>query len=150
MADSVRERLERRREERLAKLEQRKTEKETRSQPSESKDYFSSSFKEEKEKIEGMLNETALAERAGDKVKLTEHFDTLIDRCQRLQKFLADSSLFLPSHAVKSAQTSIDSLQQTINEKRDEYIPKKKFAFKTRKKATTSNRDQTDAKAKVT
>lgn len=150
MADSVKERLERRRQERLEKLEQKRTEKETQSQPEESNDYFSSSFKEEKNKIENMLKEEALVNCTGDKVRLTEHFDSLIDKCQRLQKFLADSSLFLPSHAVKSAQSAIDALQQTINDKRDEYIPKKKFAFSSRKKAATVGRDQTDAQMKVT
>ena len=149
MADSVRERLERRRQERLVKLEQKRSEKETNSRPEETSDFFSSSFKEEKEKIENMLKKETFENCTGDKIKLTEHFDTLIDKCQQLQKFLADSSLFLPSHAVKSAQSTIDALQQTVNEKRDIYIPKKKFVFSSRKKAATGSRDQTDRGMKV-
>ena len=138
MADSVRERLERRNEERLAAIEKRKADKESNEQPTETKGYFTSTFTKEKEEIEEMLSKSGTSIEAGNKMQAMEFFDSLSDRCQKLQKFLADSAMFLPSHEIKVSQNTLKVLQQDINEKREEFIPKKKFAFKARKKEASA------------
>ena len=137
MAD-VRERLERRNEERLAAIEKRKADKESKEQPTENVEYITSTFAKEKEEIEEQLSKRATLIEAGNKMKAVEFFDSLSDKCQKLQKFLADSAMFLPSRDIKVSQETLKALQQDINEKREEYLPKKKFAFKARKKEAST------------
>lgn len=138
MAESVRERLERRNEERLAAIEKRKAHKENSEQPTETKDYFVSTFTREKGEIEDMLSKSATLIEAGNKMQAMEFFDSLSEKCQKLQKFLADSAMFLPSHEIRVSQNTLKALQQGVNEKREEYIPKKKFAFKARKREASA------------
>lgn len=138
MADSVRERLERRNEERLAAIEKRKADKERNDQPTETKEYITSAFTQEKGEIEDALSKSATLIEGGNKMQAMEFFDSLSEKCQKLQKFLADSAMFLPSHEIKVSQNTLKALQQDINEKREEYIPKKKFAFKARKKEASA------------
>lgn len=133
MAD-VRERLEKRNEERLAAIERRKADKESNEQPTETIEYITSTFAKDKFAIEEQLSKRADLIEAGNKMKAVEFFDYLSDKCQKLQKFLADSAMFLPSRDIQVSQDILKALQQDINEKREEYIPKKKFAFKARKK----------------
>ncbi|PFX26051.1 tubulin-specific chaperone C-like [Stylophora pistillata] len=133
MAD-VRERLERRNEERLAAIEKRKADKESKEQPSENVEYITSTFSKEKREIDEQLCKSATLIEAGNKMKAVEFFDMLSEKCQKLQKFVADSAMFLPSRDIQVLQETVKTLQQDINEKREEYLPKKKFAFKARKK----------------
>ena len=140
MADGVREKLERRNKDRLAAIEKRKADKESRVQPKESEEYFNSAFAKEREDIEKMLGESASL-TVGNKMKAIEFFDSLADRCQKLQKFLADSTMFLSSRKIKVSQDALKVLQQEINEKREEYVPKKKFAFKARKKQGANSKE---------
>ena len=135
MAD-IRERLERRNEERLAAIEKRKADKESKEQPSENVEYITSTFSKEKSDIEEQLGKRATTVEAGNKLKAGEFFDMLSDKCQKLQKFVADSAIFLPSRDIQVLQETVKALQQDINEKREEYLPKKKFTFKARKKET--------------
>ena len=136
MAD-VRERLDKRNEERLAAIERRKADKKSNEQPTETIEYIKSTFAKEKGAIEEQLGKRAELIEAGNKMKAVEFFDCLSDKCQKLQKFLADSTMFLPSRDIQVSQDSLKVLQQEINEKREEYIPKKKFAFKARKKESS-------------
>lgn len=142
MAD-VRERLEKRNEERLAAIERRKADKESNEQPTETVEYITSTFAKERGEIEEQLGKRAELIEAGNKMKAVEFFDCLSDKCQRLQKFLADSTMFLPSRDIQVSQDSLKVLQQEINEKREEYIPKKKFAFKARKKEPSAKEVRT-------
>lgn len=141
MADSVRERLERRNEERLAAIEKRKADKESNEQPTETTDYFETTFVKEKGAIEDLLSEKASLIEPGNKMQATEFFESLTDKCQKLQKFVSDSAMFLPSRQIKVSQDILKALQQEINEKREEYIPKKKFAFKARKKEVAPTKE---------
>lgn len=141
MADSVRERLERRNEERLAAIEKRKADKESNEQPTETTDYFETTFAKEKGAIEDLLSKRASLIEPGNKMQATEFFESLTDKCQKLQKFVSDSAMFLPSRQIKVSQDILKALQQEINEKREEYMPKKKFAFKARKKEVVPTKE---------
>ena len=141
MADSVRERLERRNEERLAAIEKRKADKESNEQPTETTDYFETTFAKEKGAIEDLLSKRAGLIEPGNKMQATEFFESLTDKCQKLQKFVSDSAMFLPSRQIKVSQDILKALQQEINEKREEYMPKKKFAFKARKKEVATTKE---------
>ncbi|KAJ7369688.1 hypothetical protein OS493_037190 [Desmophyllum pertusum] len=82
-------------------------------------------------------------------MKAIEFFDSLSDKCQKLQKFLTDSAMCLPSRDIQVSQDNLKALQQDINEKREEFIPKKKFAFKARKKeASTKGEGQINQEMK--
>ncbi|EDO49057.1 predicted protein, partial [Nematostella vectensis] len=124
--------LEKRNEERLENVEKRRAEKEAQSQENESSDFFKEAFNKEKAALELMLNQCE--DLAGDKTALVASFDEMSAKCQQMQRILADSTMFLVSYDVKSAQEVINSLQQRVNESREKYLPKKKFAFKVRKK----------------
>jgi hypothetical protein len=76
------------------------------------------------------LERNALRERLEDATKML----------QKLQKFLSDSFTFLPSYDVKNMQAEINKLQQELADKRNSFIPKKKFAF-SKKKQTEENRE---------
>ena len=131
----MRERLERRNEERLAEKERRQAERDTQAQPNEDKDFFLSNFTKEEKEVEEML-EKCIDLNPAEKAALSQHFDEMSSKCYQLQKLLADATLFLPSYDVKRRQSKLSSLQQAIADKRDQLIPKKKFAFKARQKKT--------------
>jgi hypothetical protein len=135
MAD-VRERLARRNEERLQAIDKRKNESTSNLQPEESKDLFIATFSKEKLELENMISQCqSIADGGrGDKQIITQYFEKLSEKCLQLQKFLADSTMFLPAYDVKLSQDKLNALQQTINEQRERFLPKKKFAFRTRKK----------------
>lgn len=53
---------------------------------------------------------------------------------KKIQKSLTDSVMFLPDFEVKHSQKCLQKLTNDVNKKRDELLPRKKFAFKTRTK----------------
>lgn len=53
---------------------------------------------------------------------------------EQVQKYVTDSVMFLPSYEVRQAQEILRKLQYDVYQKRDEMIPRKKFAFKSRTK----------------
>ena len=63
-------------------------------------------------------------------VALTEILDTASSRIATLQKFLTDSTFFLPSHDVRTSQEVVNKFEATVTELRETLMPKKKFAFK--------------------
>lgn len=136
MADDLREKLEKRQEERLSELDRRKQERAKQTRPEENPESLMYTFVKEKDIVEKMLLDSAQVE----KNVLREHFDELTRKSQLLQKFLSDSLLFLPSYDVKQLQRQVNKLQQDINDQRSHYLPKKKFAF-SKKKQSTEGRD---------
>ena len=145
----VTNRLQQRETDRLAHVEKRRWEKESVSAKDESVQFFQSRFDQAKSDIQqGLLCEGV------SKDKLIEHFDNLSVLLQKLQKFFSDSTYFLTSHDVSKSQETLNQLQLAIQEKREEYMPKKKFAFRGKKKAaavastTTSNATKAKSAAK--
>ncbi len=128
--EQVTGRLQKREDERLADQQKRREKKENVTATNENADFFLSNFNTSRGEIESVLNNSASV----TKTKLADHFDSLILSVQKLQKFVSDSTMFLPSYEVQKAQETIGKLQASIYEKRDLLIPKKKFAFKSKKK----------------
>jgi len=62
------------------------------------------------------------------------YINNLLLEVQKLQKYLTDSTHFLSGYEVKKAQTVINQLKLDIEHKKNEIVPKKKFAFKSDKK----------------
>ena len=129
----VGDKLQKRDDERLAEIERKREEKLINSSALESTSYFVTNFSKFKNDLESGL----VACESLDKNKLVDHFDKLSTMHQQLQKFLTDSVMFLPAYDVQQAQTALGILSLNIQEKRDQMIPKKKFAFKSKKKQGT-------------
>lgn len=120
----------RRHEERLARVEKMKEQRENEKVVQESADYFAKTFNTQRSSIEERL---ATASNVA-KSNLRDFFDDITEAAQKLQKYATDMTQFLPSHDIQSAQSNLAKLFDGINEKRDELLPKKKFAFKVRKR----------------
>lgn len=117
-------------EARVAEIERKKCEKDIRSSVYEQTDYFNETFMLKRQEIESKL------QNAGniDKSNLAEYFDEIVRDFQELQKFLADSTLFLCTYDIKKSQETLKTLQDDIQAAENNLIPKKKFTFKNKKK----------------
>jgi hypothetical protein len=122
------ERLQKREEERLRSVQQRKTAKDNATVVKETGQFFDEQFTKIREDMEIRLKCSDITGSA------TKHFDDLVVDLQKLQKFLTDSTRFLSSYKVQQAQLRINQLKLAIEEKRRQVEPKKKFAFKSEKK----------------
>ncbi|KAJ8418411.1 hypothetical protein AAFF_G00141200 [Aldrovandia affinis] len=133
-AVKIPDRLLKRDQERVEAAERRKEVQESQTVTEEKSDYFSRGFNAEKAVIESLLSICSNLDR--DKAPRVLEEVTL--KIQQLQKFFNDSVVFLTQYELRQAQASLHTLQSTLDEKRDELLPKKKFAFRSRK-AETSN-----------
>ncbi|XP_005093429.1 tubulin-specific chaperone C [Aplysia californica] len=125
----VTEKLQKREDERQEKLRKKQAEDDS-FKVQESLQIFLDTFNSERTKLENGLSDSV----AVDRVHLTEHFDQLSHHVTKLQRYVSESAMFLPPYELKTAQNVLMSLQGKIQEKRDEMLPKKKFAFKSNRK----------------
>ena len=110
--EKVTSRLQRRQDERVAKLEERKLQRESATGKEESANFFRSNFAGERDSLTERL---ALAAAGGvEPAALPDHFDALAASVQRLQKFITESTLFLTSYEVRRCQTEVDGLQAAV------------------------------------
>nr|XP_029132629.1 tubulin-specific chaperone C [Labrus bergylta] len=131
-ASKMQEKLQKRHQERTDDAERRKEAKESRSVAEEKGDYFVGAFNAERESIEELLSSCSGAHRAD----VTQKLEEATAKTLQLQKFLSDSTLFLKQYDLRQAQAALQKLQSSIAETREEGLPKKKFAFRARTKAT--------------
>ncbi|XP_028990149.1 tubulin-specific chaperone C [Betta splendens] len=125
------ERLQKRHQARVEDAERRKEAKDSQSVAEEKGEYFSSAFNRERLSIEELLSSCPGAERAA----VAQRLEEATARTGQLQKFLNDSVLFLTQYELRQAQQALQKLQASLAEAREEALPKKKFAFRTRTKA---------------
>lgn len=128
----IAQKLHKREEQRLADIQRKKDEKSSVISAQENAKFFHEHFASEKNNLELELS----ACDSLDKNELGNKFDGLSVMHQKLQRFLAESTMFLPSYEVRQSQDMLIKLQVQIQEKRDVLLPKKKFAFKSKKKGT--------------
>ena len=83
-----------------------------------------------------------------DKSELVDHFDSLSETLHKVQRYVSECTVFLPSYEVRQAQETISNLQTKIQEKRDELLPKRKFAFSKGKKTAESEKKAEPVKQK--
>ncbi|KAL4238145.1 hypothetical protein ACF0H5_002857 [Mactra antiquata] len=132
----IADKLQKREDERLAHVQKRKEEKSAVSAAQENTKSFYEQFSKEKNDLE---NELSLCDSL-DKNKLVDKFDEISVMYQKLQRFVTESTMFLPAYDLQQTQENLSKLQTSIQEKRNELIPKKKFAFKSKKKGTVSEK----------
>lgn len=82
------------------------------------------------------MEELLSACQGADRAVAAERLEQATEQTARLQKFLNDSVLFLTQYDLRQAQAALQRLQTALNEAREEALPKKKFAFRARTKAT--------------
>ncbi|XP_041938936.1 tubulin-specific chaperone C [Alosa sapidissima] len=122
------ERLLKRDQARLEEAERRKDVKESQAVTEEKSDFFSTTFQSEKASIEELLSNCTETNREN----ATQVLEEATVKIQQLQKFLNDSLVFLTPYELRQAQATLQALQSSISDKREELLPKKKFAFKSR------------------
>lgn len=129
-AAKMQERLQKRHKARIEDVERRKEANESRAVSEENK-YFNSTFQCEQASIEELLSGCSGADRA----TVTQKLEAATVRIVQLQKLLNDNLLFLTSYDLEKAQTAVQKLQYSVSVSREEFLPKKKFAFRARTKA---------------
>ncbi|XP_048843353.1 tubulin-specific chaperone C [Brienomyrus brachyistius] len=132
----VPDRLLKREQVRQEEAERRKEAKESKSVAEEKIDYFSNAFGTERAAVEELLSGCS-AENGGATAAVLEEVSS---RIQRLQKFLNDSMSFLTQYELRQAQASLQKLQGALAYKRDEVMPKKRFAFRSRNSAPSKSK----------
>jgi len=132
--DHVGHQLQERNRARLTDIHQKKFNKESLAVEEETTGFFTQNFKKECDAILTLLECSGVD--ANDRLALSEHFDSVSVRWQRLQKFFNDSVALLPAFESRKARAQLESLQQRIAQRRNALMPKKKFAFKSKLKKT--------------
>ncbi|XP_061084365.1 tubulin-specific chaperone C [Conger conger] len=127
-AVKIPDRLLKRDQERQEAVERRKEEKESQAVTEEKCDFFSSSFNAEKAEIQDILSGCSEMDRD----QAAQVLEEVTLKIQQLQKFVNDSVVFLPQYELRQAQASLQALHGSLAEKRDQILPKKKFAFRAR------------------
>lgn len=120
----VPERLQRREQERQLEVEKRKQKRQNQEVEEEKSDFFTAAFSRERAAVEELLEGEESVER----------LEEATSRLQGLQKLLNDSVLFLAPYDLRQGQEALTHLQAALAERRRELQPKKRFAFKTRRK----------------
>ncbi|KAI5766868.1 unnamed protein product [Gulo gulo] len=124
----VPERLQRREQERQLEVERRKQKRQNQEVEEEKSDFFAAAFSREQAAVGELL-------KSGESM---EQLEEAAARLQGLQKLLNDSVLFLAAYDLRQAQEALTRLQAILAERRQELQPKKRFAFKTRRKDAAS------------
>ncbi|XP_020832552.1 tubulin-specific chaperone C [Phascolarctos cinereus] len=122
----VPERLQKREQERLLEVERRKQERQSQTVKEEKSDFFAAAFAREREAVEQLLG------CAGQEAP--SRLDEAASRLQALQKLLNDAVFYLAPYDVRLGQEALARLQGALAERRQELQPKKRFAFKSRRK----------------
>lgn len=130
-AAKIQERLQKRHESRVKDAERRREDKESHAVAEEQSEYFSNTFGAERASIEELLSRCTGVERSVG----TERLEEATAKTAQLQKFLNDSTMFLTPHVLEKAQTALQKIQARLGEIREELLPKKRFAFRSRTKA---------------
>lgn len=111
---------------RLEEADRRRNAKQSQTVTEEKSDFFTSTFNAEKIQLEEMISS------CNDREKAAKTLEEATVKFQQLQKFLNDSVMFLTQYEIRQAQESLQKLQSSISDKREEVLPKKKFAFRSR------------------
>ncbi|XP_065256701.1 tubulin-specific chaperone C [Emys orbicularis] len=138
-AAAVPERLQRREAERQREAERRRQEKAAQAVQEEQSGFFVAAFSRERAAIEALLGPgPGQAEEEEDAAGRPESLEEAAARLQGLQKLLTDSVRFLAPYEVRQAQEALSRLQGALTAKRQQLQPKKRFAFRARRKEAES------------
>ena len=139
-------------EERVADINKKKEEKASSTVTHERSDYFLKQFNTVRDQLKIDL-EAVDQQPTLSKTELTNYFDKLLLELQKMQGFIADSTMFLTAYQIQRSHETVNILRKSIDEKREMLIPKKKFGFKSKKKVvnkpSNGTLDETDSANKI-
>lgn len=124
----VPERLQKREQERQLEVERRKQKRQDQAVEEEQSDVFVAAFARERAAVLELLEGESSAER----------LEEAAARLQGLQKLLNDAVRFLAAYDLRQGQEALTQLQAALAGRRQELQPKKRFAFKARRKDAAS------------
>lgn len=135
--------------ERKLGLQKRKENKNSLTAENEKLAYFNEIFTNKRVHIEDLLTQSNNL----DKAVLPEHFDTISKEILLLQKYVANSNIFLRSYDIKKCHESLQELTNKLKELEEKLLPKKKFGFKNKQNPRPlekkQERDEVDFKSKT-
>jgi hypothetical protein len=124
----VPERIQRREQERQLEVEKRRQKRQDQEVEEEKSGFFAAALARERKAVAELLEGEGSAER----------LEEAAARLQGLRKLLNDAVLFLASYDLRQGQEALAQLQAALARRRQELQPKKRFAFKARKKEAAS------------
>lgn len=133
-ARSITVQLEKRKEERLVQ-NAKKNEDAERSSKLETYEYFIKNFKEGCDSLRKILDDNQFSSNT-DRALVSDYLEKLSESYEKLRKFLNDSTVFLRSYQLERAQKALIELEVDILSKKETLQPRKKFAFKSKKKVS--------------
>lgn len=136
--------LNKRNDERLDDIEKDRQDKKHLNSENERLEYFEKAFSEKHKEIE-------LSIKKSDNIPskdLPNHFDTISKSILLLQKYVANSNIFLRGYDIKVFQKSLLKLTSLAKEYEDKLLPKKKFGFKKKNKPKSAIIDDVDGQTK--
>ncbi|EFA02681.1 tubulin-specific chaperone C [Tribolium castaneum] len=125
-------------------LQKQKETKESQSADTEKLAYFNETFSNKRQQIENFLTQSSDL----DKAALPQHFDTISKEILLLQKYVANSNIFLRSYDIKKCHESLQELTNKLKQLEENLLPKKKFGFKNKQNVkpveTKKEKDEVD------
>ena len=135
MKEVIANRIQKRDLSRVLKVQQEQSIRNEAKVTQEKSSFFIKHFQEKVDILNKMLQCQGVSK--SNRSLVLEHFDTMTTSFQQLQKFFNDSVMFLPSYNAQKAKAQLMDLREAINAKQAEMLPKKKFAFKSKSKASS-------------
>ncbi|XP_039265201.2 tubulin-specific chaperone C-like [Styela clava] len=128
--------LEKREEERVDSIQQKRNQDTESKAKMETYDYFISHFKDECDAVQTELDRTDI--NKSDRIQIASYLENLSESYEKVLKFVNNSTMFLRPYQLEQAQKTLNQVQTDVSKKKLELIPKKKFTFKSKKKNEVS------------
>ncbi len=110
--------------------------------PRESLDAFLAVFSQRREEICVCFAEKKAAllssPNVEDVASLKVELESLLLEVGKLQKLVADSSFYLPTYTMQSAQATVTKLKEEVETAMSDLLPKRKFSFRGKSTTTTT------------
>ncbi|XP_045479618.1 tubulin-specific chaperone C isoform X2 [Harmonia axyridis] len=123
--------------ERKENIKKQKDIKELNCASNEKIDYFHEEFTMKCSEIENLLSLSSNISLGN----LAEHFNVIFKNLSLLQKYVADSNLFLRSYDIKKCNDILHNLNEKTKELEDNLLPKKRFGFRNKSKLTNKTEE---------
>lgn len=115
--------------ERQLDLQKKRNDKKIITPENEQYNYFTEIFQDKLKDIELWLANAPNT----DKKEIAFHFDKISREIHSLQKFVADSLIFLRDYDIRVCQESLQEIETKARKLEEQLIPKKKFGFKNKR-----------------
>ncbi|XP_044761014.1 tubulin-specific chaperone C [Coccinella septempunctata] len=132
--------------ERKENIKKQKDLKELNSAHNEKIDYFIEEFSTKCSEIENLQKICSNVSAC----ELAEHFNVIFKKISILQKYVADSNLFLRTYDIKKCNDILHHLTEKTKELEDNLLPKKRFGFKNKARLTSKAEKETITSKDVT